>query len=84
MELKFAAVNRSSKAGQQGPAYVEAFEAHLMAGRATVRITPEGLNILRAVQPAAAKWAERTARPLVSATRGKGPAGWMQAELPTE
>ncbi len=66
------------------PAAVEAFEARLMAGRAAVRISPEGLSILRAVQPAAAEWAERTARPLSGAVRGKGLAGWVQAELPTE
>lgn len=66
------------------PAAVVEFEARLMAGRATVRITPEGLSILRAVQPAAAEWAERTARPLVGTKRAEGPAGWMQAELPTE
>jgi predicted DNA-binding transcriptional regulator YafY len=66
------------------PAAVEEFEARLMAGRATVRITPEGLNILRAEQPAVAEWAERTARPLDVGKRGNAPAGWMQAELPTE
>jgi predicted DNA-binding transcriptional regulator YafY len=66
------------------PAAVEEFEARLMAGRASVQITPEGLNILRAVQPAAAEWAERTARPLDVGKRGNASAGWMQAELPTE
>jgi len=66
------------------PGAVEEFEARLMAGRATVLITPEGLNILRAVQPAAAEWAERTARTPVDGKRGDAPAGWMQAELPTE
>ncbi|OYV01911.1 MAG: DNA-binding transcriptional regulator [Burkholderiales bacterium PBB5] len=66
------------------PAAVAAFESRLMDGRATVRITPEGLSILRAVQPAAAEWAERTARPLTGAKRGKALGNWMQAELPTE
>ena len=66
------------------PAAVEAFEARLMAGRASVRISPEGLRILRAVQPAAAEWAERTARPLDAHPRGQAHARWVQAELPTE
>ena len=46
--------------------------------------TPEGLRILRAAQPAAAEWAERTARPLAGARRGQDLANWVQAELPTE
>jgi len=66
------------------PTAVEAFESRLMAGRAQVQISPEGLRILRAVQPAAAEWAERTARPLAAAQRSKARAAWMQAELPTE
>ena len=66
------------------PTAVEAFESRLMAGRATVRITPEGLRILRAVQPAAAEWAERTARPLADAKPAEVHAKWLQAELPTE
>lgn len=63
------------------PQAVADFEARLMAGRATVRLSPEGLRILRAVQPAAAEWAERTARPAGGAA---GRAGWVEAELPTE
>lgn len=63
------------------PAAVEAFESRLMAGRTTVRISPEGLSILRAVQPAAAACVERTAQP-VRGVRGR--AGWVQAALPTE
>jgi predicted DNA-binding transcriptional regulator YafY len=66
------------------PVAVEAFESGLMAGRATVRITPEGLRILRAVQPAAAEWAERTAYPLAGTKRSKTLVSWLQAELPTE
>lgn len=63
------------------PASVAEFEARLMSGRATVRLSPAGLEILRATQPAAAAWAVRTA------TRTEGPAsasGWITAELPTE
>jgi predicted DNA-binding transcriptional regulator YafY len=37
------------------PAAVEEFESRLMAGRATVRITPEGLRILRAAEALAAR-----------------------------
>lgn len=66
------------------PEAVAKFEVRLMAGRATVRITPEGLKILRAVQPMAAEWVERTARPLADARRSKAPANWVLAELPTE
>jgi predicted DNA-binding transcriptional regulator YafY len=63
------------------PAAVADFEARLMAGRATVRISLEGLSILRAVQPAAAEWAQRTARSLPGA---RGRDGWIEAELPVE
>jgi len=63
------------------PGSVAAFEARLMAGRAVVRLSPQGLEILRAVQPAAAEWALRTQRP----ARGAGArSGWIEAELPTE
>jgi predicted DNA-binding transcriptional regulator YafY len=61
------------------PEAVAQFEARLMAGRAAVRLSAEGLNILRAVQPAAAELAERTQRPAADA-----PPGWIEAELPTE
>ena len=47
---------------------------------ATVRLSEEGLRILRAVQPLAADWAERTGRP----APGPGQAGWIEAELPVE
>jgi predicted DNA-binding transcriptional regulator YafY len=63
------------------PGSVAAFEARLMAGRARVRLSPEGLAILRAVQPAAAEWATRTQQP-VPGLRGRK--GWIEAELPTE
>jgi len=63
------------------PASVAEFESRLMAGRATVLLSPEGLNILRAVQPAAAELAGRTAQ---AAAGPRGRAGWVQAELPTE
>lgn len=59
------------------PQAVAAFEERLMSGRARVRLSAEGLRILRAVQPAAAEWAQRTQRP-------SRPAGWIEAELPTE
>ena len=63
------------------PQAVADFEAQLMAGRATVLLSPEGLRILRAVQPAAAEWAQRTQRPALGA---RARLGWVQAELPTE
>ena len=63
------------------PASVAEFEARLMSGRATVRLSPAGLEILRATQPAAAAWALRTAEPAVGAAQS---CGWITAELPTE
>jgi predicted DNA-binding transcriptional regulator YafY len=63
------------------PQSVADFESRLMAGRARVRLSPEGLSILRAVQPAAAEWAERTQRPIRGA---RARPGWIEAELPTE
>jgi predicted DNA-binding transcriptional regulator YafY len=62
------------------PQAVAQFESQLMAGRAQVRLSPEGLRILRAEQPAAAAWVERTQRP----AQGPRWAGWVEAELPTE
>lgn len=62
------------------PQAVAQFETRLIAGRATVRLSAEGLRILRAVQPAAAEWALRTQRPAA----GPRHAGWIEAELPTE
>lgn len=61
------------------PRAVAEFEARLHAGQATVRLSPEGLAILRAVQPAAAAGAERCARPA-----GPRHPGWVEAELPIE
>ncbi|MFO1253298.1 MAG: YafY family protein [Inhella sp.] len=63
------------------PQAVTEFEARLMTGRATVRLSEEGLRILRAVHPAAAEWALRTARPIRD---GDARPGWVEAELPTE
>ncbi len=63
------------------PAAVADFESRLMAGRARVCLSPEGLAILRAAQPLAAAWAERTAQAMPGA---RGRAGWVEAELPTE
>lgn len=63
------------------PAAVADFESRLLAGRASVRISPEGQAILRAVQPLAAAWVERTAQAMRGA---RGRAGWVQAEIPTE
>lgn len=63
------------------PEAVAAFEARLMAGRARVRLSPQGLAILRAVQPAAAAWAQRTQTPAPGVA---GRRGWVEAELPIE
>lgn len=62
------------------PQAVAQFEGRLMAGRARVGLSEEGLRILRAVQPAAADWALRTQRPATHTGRP----GWIEAELPTE
>jgi predicted DNA-binding transcriptional regulator YafY len=55
----------------------EAFEARLMAERATVRLSPEGLRRLRIVSPAAAE---------AVAARNAAEAGseWVTAEIPIE
>lgn len=53
------------------------FEARLLRGRATVRLSPEACRILRAVSPAAAEFAAGTQRPC-------GDDGWVECELPTE
>lgn len=61
------------------PQAVADFESRLMAGRATVRLSQEGLRILRAVHPAAAEWAQRAQRADRHAC-----ADWIETELPTE
>jgi len=53
------------------------FEARLMRQRATIRISPEGRRILRAVSAAAEETVAATARPST-------PAGWVEAEIPIE
>lgn len=58
-------------------AWSEDFEARLLRGRATVRLSPEACRILRAVSPASAELAARTQRPW-------GDDGWIECELPTE
>ncbi len=63
------------------PQAVAQFESRLMAGRATVRLSPQGMEILRAVQSAAAEEALRTQRPAPGA---QGAAGWLECELPIE
>lgn len=59
------------------PKSVARFEARLMPASATVRISPEGLRILRAVSPVAA---ERVA----ATQRADARAGWTVAEVPIE
>ena len=60
------------------PHSVAQFEARLGAGRATVRLSDEGLRILRAVSPMLAEQAMATQRPAV------GRPGWVEAELMLE
>jgi predicted DNA-binding transcriptional regulator YafY len=62
------------------PKSVTQFEARLMRTAAIVRISEEGLRILRAVSPAAAERVLATQRPCHRARR----AGWVRAELPIE
>jgi len=50
------------------------FETRLMRERATVRITPQGLRILRDINPAAAATVQMPA----------GHQGWFKAEIPVE
>jgi predicted DNA-binding transcriptional regulator YafY len=53
------------------------FETRLMRERARIRISPEGCQILRAVNPAAAQVVAATARPIE-------PKGWVEADIPIE
>lgn len=62
---------------QHWPASVARFEARLMPGLAEVRLSPEGLRILRAEHPAAAERALASARP----ARRKG---WLRTQLPVQ
>jgi len=62
---------------QHWHASVAELEARLMQGTARLRLSPEGLRILRAVSPAAAAKAEATRRP-------SRPAGWLEVEMPVE
>jgi predicted DNA-binding transcriptional regulator YafY len=48
-----------------------------MRERATIRISPEGCQILRAVNPVAAQLVAATQRP-------SEPSGWVVAEIPVE
>lgn len=53
------------------------FEARLLKDRAEVKLSPEGLRVLRATSPAAAQ---------AAAENGKAckPEGWIRAEIPVE
>lgn len=57
--------------------WVDDFEARLMRERATVRISPEGCRILRAVNPAAAQMVAASRQP-------SAPEGWVEARFPIE
>lgn len=57
--------------------WAAAFEERLIAGRATLRLSPEGRQILRAVNPAMAQAVEASARAIA-------PEGWVEAEAPVE
>ncbi len=59
------------------PGSVERFEARLMPGTATVRISEEGRRILRAVNPAADERVAATQQP-------DARPGWVRAQLPVE
>jgi predicted DNA-binding transcriptional regulator YafY len=61
------------------PQAVAQFEQRLMASRAQVRLSEEGLRLLRAVMPAAAEAALHTQQP-----DPRRQPGWIEAELPTE
>jgi predicted DNA-binding transcriptional regulator YafY len=53
------------------------FESRLLAARARVRLSREGLRMLREVSPVAAEAADRAGVPA-------RPAGWIEAEVPVE
>lgn len=53
------------------------FEARILSERAEVRVSPQGLRILRRVSPAAAEALEK-------AHTASSPAGWIQGHIPIE
>ncbi|MFO1271196.1 MAG: WYL domain-containing protein [Rubrivivax sp.] len=59
------------------PRWVDDFERRLLAGSATVRLSEEGLRILRAERPLAAERVQATQRRCARR-------GWVEAELPIE
>jgi predicted DNA-binding transcriptional regulator YafY len=59
------------------PQSVSQFEAGLLVGKATVRLSPQGLQILRAEHPVLAQCAHNTQKPCK-------PSAWIEAELPVE
>lgn len=76
LESKFSRPARFDLGGYWAESAQE-FESRLLAGRATVRLSPEGLRVLREVSPAAAEAAERR-------HAACAPAGWIEAEIPVE
>jgi predicted DNA-binding transcriptional regulator YafY len=58
-------------------AWARDFEARLLRERATVRLSPEGLRVLREISPAAAEAVD-------AAHRRCAPAGWVKADIPVE
>lgn len=62
------------------PEAVERFEAGLMVGQATVRLSPQALRLLCDERPRVAESALRTQRPVSAAGRE----GWVEADVPIE
>ena len=58
-------------------AWAKDFEARLLRERATVKVSPEGLRLLRELSPAAAEAVD-------AAQRKSTPAGWVKADIPVE
>jgi predicted DNA-binding transcriptional regulator YafY len=58
-------------------AWTRDFEARLLHETATVRMSPEGLRVLRELSPAAGEAAD-------AAHRKCAPAGWIKADIPVE
>lgn len=58
-------------------AWAKDFEARLLRESATVKLSPEGLRLLRELSPAAGEAAD-------GAHRKCAPAGWVKAEIPVE
>jgi predicted DNA-binding transcriptional regulator YafY len=79
LEILEARFKRSSRfdLARYWAAWARDFEARMLRETATVRLSPEGLRVLRELSPAAGEAAD-------AAHRKCAPAGWIRADIPVE